>query len=178
MRIYDYVDREVPMLLRMFEKRLATHRAIGYARGEAPLGSAEPPDEHTIEYDEETLRHFEQDLPLARTTNKKQRRWPPGTARLKALIEEAIVDAYNASEQRTGFYTMLDEHLDTPFNTQILGVIATVERIDMTDDEQIVAICRRGRSQQAIPILDLPLPNPRPAGAEWIEAYRHWAAGE
>jgi len=61
-RIYDYVDREVPMLLRMFEKRLTTYRAIGYARGEAPLGFAEPPDEHTIEYDEETLRHFEQDL--------------------------------------------------------------------------------------------------------------------
>ena len=41
-RIYDYVDREVPMLLRMFEKRLRGYRAIGYARGEAPLGYAEP----------------------------------------------------------------------------------------------------------------------------------------
>ncbi len=61
-RIYDYVDREVPMLLRMFEKRLTTYRAIGYARGEAPLGFAEPPDELTIEYDEEALRHFEEDL--------------------------------------------------------------------------------------------------------------------
>jgi len=38
-RIYDYVDREVPMLMRMFEKRLPTYRAIGYARGEAPLGT-------------------------------------------------------------------------------------------------------------------------------------------
>ena len=37
-RIFDYVDREVPMLLRMFEKRLRGYRAIGYARGEAPLG--------------------------------------------------------------------------------------------------------------------------------------------
>ncbi|MGH7803570.1 MAG: DEAD/DEAH box helicase, partial [Candidatus Binatia bacterium] len=36
-RIFDYVDREVPMLARMFEKRLRTFRAIGYARGEAPL---------------------------------------------------------------------------------------------------------------------------------------------
>ena len=62
-----------------------------------------------------------------------------------------------------------------PFEAEILGVAATVERIDMTDDEQIVAICRRGRSRQAIPILDLPLPDPLPAGAEWIEAYRHWA---
>jgi superfamily II DNA or RNA helicase len=61
-RIYDYVDREVPMLLRMFEKRLPTYRAIGYARGEAPLGFAEPPEERTIEYDEEALRHFEEDV--------------------------------------------------------------------------------------------------------------------
>ena len=44
-RIFDYVDREVPMLLRMFEKRLRGYRAIGYARGEAPLGYAEPRDE-------------------------------------------------------------------------------------------------------------------------------------
>ena len=58
-RIYDYVDREVPMLLRMFEKRLTTYRAIGYARGEAPLGFGEPPPELTVEYDEEALRHFE-----------------------------------------------------------------------------------------------------------------------
>ncbi len=114
---------------------------------------------------------------MTRRTNTKRGRWPPGKARLKALIEEAIVDAYNESEQRTGFYTMLDEHLDTPFETQVLGAAATVERIDMTDDDQIVAICRRSRSRQAIPILDLPLPDPRPGGAEWIEAYRHWARG-
>jgi superfamily II DNA or RNA helicase len=31
-RIFDYVDREVPMLLRMFERRLRGYRAIGYAR--------------------------------------------------------------------------------------------------------------------------------------------------
>jgi len=61
-RVYDYVDREVPVLLRMFEKRLSTYRAIGYARGEAPLGFAEPPEERTIEYDDEALRHFEHDV--------------------------------------------------------------------------------------------------------------------
>ena len=61
-RIYDYVDREVPMLLRMFEKRLPAYRAIGYARGEAPLGFAEPPEEQTIEYDAEALRHFDEEF--------------------------------------------------------------------------------------------------------------------
>lgn len=97
---------------------------------------------------------------------------------LRALIEEAIVDAYSESEQRTAFYTMLDEHLDVPFDTRLLGSAATVERIDMTNDERIVAICRRGRSRQAISILDLPLPSPSPTGAEWIEAYRCWATGK
>jgi hypothetical protein len=43
-RILDYADREVPMLVRMFEKRLRGYPAIGYARGEAPLGYAEPSD--------------------------------------------------------------------------------------------------------------------------------------
>jgi len=50
-RIFDYVDRAVPMLLRMFEKRLRGYRAIGYARGEAPLGFAEAREETVVEYD-------------------------------------------------------------------------------------------------------------------------------
>jgi len=53
--IFDYVDRDVPMLLRMFEKRLRGYRAIGYARGEAPLGYAEPTDERLVEYDEDAI---------------------------------------------------------------------------------------------------------------------------
>lgn len=51
-RIFDYVDRGVPMLLRMFEKRLRGYRAIGYARGETPLGYAEVLDELVTEYDD------------------------------------------------------------------------------------------------------------------------------
>jgi superfamily II DNA or RNA helicase len=54
-RIFDYVDRNVPMLLRMFEKRLLGYRAIGYARGEAPLGFAESADEYVVEYDQDVL---------------------------------------------------------------------------------------------------------------------------
>ncbi len=39
----------------------------------------------------------------------------------------------------------------------------------------IVAICAGGKYRQAIPILDLPLPDPPPQGTEWIAAYRRWA---
>ena len=37
----DYVDREIPLLHRMFEKRLRGYRAIGYARDSVPAGYEE-----------------------------------------------------------------------------------------------------------------------------------------
>ena len=45
---------------------------------------------------------------MTRGENTKRRPWPPKKADLEALIEEAIVDAYGESEQRTGFYTMIE----------------------------------------------------------------------
>ena len=93
-------------------------------------------------------------------------------ARLKELIEQAIVDD-GEEEQAGGFFTMIEEHLALPFPVKVLGVDAEVEKVDMTLDGRIVAICRRGKTRQKIPILDLPLPTPAPAGVEWIVAYRH-----
>jgi superfamily II DNA or RNA helicase len=55
-RIYDYVDPAVPLLARMFEKRLRGYRAIGYAREETPLAPVRLRGEPTVEYDEEALR--------------------------------------------------------------------------------------------------------------------------
>ena len=107
----------------------------------------------------------------------RRRRWPPGKAALEALIADAIVDAYGESEQRTGFYTKIEESLALPFKTELLGAAATVERIDLTAADEIVAVLRRGAKRQRIPILDLPLPQPPPPGAEWIEAYKRWARG-
>jgi len=69
-------------------------------------------------------------------------------AKLDRLVEEALVDAYGEEEQRTAFYTMLEEHLAMPFKTEVLGVEVTVRRIDLTDDDQIVAVCTRGRLRQ------------------------------
>jgi hypothetical protein len=98
-------------------------------------------------------------------------------AKLDALIEEALVDAYGDSEQRTAFFTVLEVSLALPFATQLLGIEVIVERLDLTADEQIVAVCRRGQIRQRIPILDLPLPSPPPKGSDWLAAYRRWAVG-
>jgi hypothetical protein len=93
------------------------------------------------------------------------------------MIDEAIVDACGESEQIGSFYAALDEHLAVPFETTVLGTTVTVRGVDLTDRDEIVAVCTRGRHRQAIPILDLPLPSAVPEGAEWIEAYRLWAGG-
>ena len=112
----------------------------------------------------------------SKTKKPKQRKqWVHlPSVRLDELIAEAIVDCYNESEELTGIYTMIEDNLALPFTTIILGIEVKVERIDLNEANEIVAICRRGRERQSIPVLDLPLPDPRPVGAEWIEAYRRW----
>jgi hypothetical protein len=108
---------------------------------------------------------------------RKRRLKSLSTAKLDELIEEAIVDAYGESEQIGGFYTMLEDHLAVPFAIDMLGVEVTVKRVDLTRDDHIVAVCEHGTSRQRIPILDVPHPDPQPAGWEWVEAHRRWARG-
>lgn len=49
--IFDYVDGGVPMLQRMFERRLRGYHAIGYDHGEAPLGYTGIDDGRVVELD-------------------------------------------------------------------------------------------------------------------------------
>ena len=58
-------------------------------------------------------------------------------AKLEALIEEAVVDAYGEDEQIVGLLTMMQEHLALPFSTNILGVEAVVEKVDMIESTQL-----------------------------------------
>jgi hypothetical protein len=113
--------------------------------------------------------------PGAKKTGGHAARARRTAAGLDKLIEDATADCHDESEQRSGFYAALEEHLDLPFATQVLGLTVTVASIDFNDAQDIVAVCARGGTRQAISILDLPLPTPPPCGAEWIEAYRRWA---
>jgi hypothetical protein len=99
------------------------------------------------------------------------------TRELNALVEDAIVDTHDESEQRVGCHAALEEHLAVPFSTTVLGVPVEVEGVDLNDAEEIVAICRHGSHRQLISVADLPLPSPPPRGSEWIQAYRHWIRG-
>jgi phosphohistidine swiveling domain-containing protein len=95
-------------------------------------------------------------------------------AELNAMIEEATVDCNDEEEALTGFATLVGENLGVPFETTVLGVTVTVTGVTQTS-HSLVADCARGRHRQAIHVLDLPLPEPPPKGAEWIAAYRRWA---
>jgi len=85
-------------------------------------------------------------------------------AELDELIEQATVDCYNDSEQVTGLFTLLEEHLETPFHTTVLGVSVTVTGVDVTTSDQIIAICQRDRHRQDDPDPRPGAPQPRTQG--------------
>ena len=60
-RIYDYVDRDVPRLAKMFNKRLRGYRSIGYAVDNRTDAGASVACDTQIEWDEEALRIVKED---------------------------------------------------------------------------------------------------------------------
>jgi superfamily II DNA or RNA helicase len=51
-RIYDYVDRDVPMLARMFERRVKGYHAMGYRVGAWPGQDEAGTEDYVVEYDD------------------------------------------------------------------------------------------------------------------------------
>ena len=140
----------------------AVRFAAGEPQEEAPLNPNPPPPRKPR---------------AGRVRTRAPRRPEQGPSRdlLERLIADATVDCYNESEECTGLFEMLAEHLAIPFATTVLGVAVTVTAVDLTADDQIVAVCRRGRQLLRVALLELPMPDPRPGGAEWVDAYRLWA---
>jgi hypothetical protein len=98
-------------------------------------------------------------------------------AKLDALIAEATVDSYGDEEQASGFLDCF-ERIAVPFTTEVIGIEVAVTGFELSGDNTLVAVCRRGKSTQGIPVLDLRLPTPPPKGHEWIAAYRRWRKGD
>ena len=95
-------------------------------------------------------------------------------AELAAIAQEATIDAHDEDEQAMGLHEVIVDTLMVPFLTSVLGVDVTVESVDNGKGNGILAIWARGGIRQAIGVVGLPLPEPPPAGAEWIDTYRYW----
>jgi len=54
--------------------------------------------------------------------HKRTKRVSMSKRRLAALVEEATVDCYDEAEAVVGFFTMIEDHLEVPFATVVLGV--------------------------------------------------------
>ena len=100
MRIYDYVDRNMPTLLRRFEKRLRGYRAIGYARDETPLGYAEQNDDLIVEYDDDVIRTLDHE---SATDRSDDRRLP----RVGAVIKSSKREQKTRARTRGGLSAMV-----------------------------------------------------------------------
>ena len=61
-RIIDYVDRGIPMLARMFEKRMRGYRAMGYARGEDADAHHVHDHDYIVEYEDEAPESWGNDV--------------------------------------------------------------------------------------------------------------------
>ena len=64
------------------------------------------------------------------------------------MIEEATVDAYGECELATGWFTVIGDKLELPFETEVLGVTVAVKRLELRDDNSIVAVCARGADRR------------------------------
>ncbi len=106
---------------------------------------------------------------------KNQRK---GNPRIQELIEEAIVDAYGDEEQETGFLTMLQDNVATPFKALVVGEAVEVIGFDLGEETGgIVVVCLRKGKKYRVSVTSLEWKGKSPEGAECIEAYKTWLRG-
>lgn len=90
-------------------------------------------------------------------------------------MDDAICDAYDAQEQLTGFFTIMEDNLEMPCEATVVGVPVSILGVNTTDT-RILAICKRAddRTKYHVDIRDVTI-NPKVPMSECIDAYRQWS---
>ena len=60
-RIYDYVDADVPMLAKMYQRRLKGYRAMGYDLGRPNRDDSFVDGDYVVEYDQDVMQSLGRD---------------------------------------------------------------------------------------------------------------------
>jgi hypothetical protein len=98
--------------------------------------------------------------------------------RLQALIDEATVDCYTDEEAHMGFLITIADNVLCPFQAKVIG--EEVEVVELRTRKYgfgVDAVCRYKGKDSRIDINSLEWPAQKPAGFEWVEAYRAWLGG-
>ena len=66
-------------------------------------------------------------------------------AELDAMTEEGTVDCYDEEEQLAGLAMMVEDNLEVPFETTVLGVTVTVTGVTQTSHGLATSAATRGR---------------------------------
>ena len=88
------------------------------------------------------------------------------------------MDAYGEDEQHGAFLVMLEDRVACPFTALVVGEEVDVRGFDWAGaPHEIVALCRRKGRTYRVSVTALQWVGRRPAGAEWLDAYRAWLKG-
>jgi hypothetical protein len=171
-QIYDYVDRGIEVLARMFEKRRQRYRAMGYAissLGEAPqLALSYRPAAPGLA--RRAPRASDEEVSAVEPL-------PVPITELDAMIDDVLEGAFNPTEQAIAFLELLDDQLDLPMTARVGRSVVDVASLSLSDHDAIVATCvtATGRRRR-IPLPRLIPARGRPLGWEWVDAHNRWVA--
>jgi hypothetical protein len=102
--------------------------------------------------------------------------------RLRALIEEALVDCYTEDEERVGVTTMVQDNVVCPFKARVIGEeVEVVELRDSRFGQGVDAVCRYKGKKYRIDVNSLEWPEQKPEGFECYPARKQrggWVAAK
>lgn len=101
----------------------------------------------------------------------------PDRTKLRALIDQAIYDSVDESDEHAGLLSMIREEVACPFTARVDGENVECIRFDWPPKGyglNAVCRCKATGNTLVVDISKLEWTEPRPKGYEWIEAYFAW----
>lgn len=99
--------------------------------------------------------------------------WPPSCTEVRALLDEACVDAYDEYEQIMGMHSVFEEHGALPCRASVLAHAGELVTVEDRGNALVGIVDFRGLGRLPIPLEDVE-PEPGGAAAFLVAMYRLW----